>query len=98
MGTRLKIGDTVMVDSRKVTHHHRTPAYVYGKIGLIEKIHGEFKNPEQLSYGKDGIPEKILYSVLFKYAEIDTGNNITQTDELMMDIFEHWLTLVPSNK
>lgn len=96
MGLRFKIGDKVIVDSRKVTHHHRTPAYIYGKIGLIEKIHGEFKNPEQLAYGKEGIPRKILYSVLFKYREIDTDNDVTQTDELMMDIFEHWLTPVPS--
>ena len=95
MGQQFGIGDTVIVQSRKVTHHHRIPSYIYGKEGRIEKIHGKFKNPEQLAYGNNGLPEQTLYSVLFKYTDVEISKDILPSVELMMDIFEHWLSPGP---
>ncbi|HJM60802.1 MAG TPA: nitrile hydratase subunit beta, partial [Alphaproteobacteria bacterium] len=41
--------------------HLRTPWYVRGKSGEIERICGEFRNPEGLAYGEDGLPKQTLY-------------------------------------
>jgi len=64
----------------------RTPD---GKTGWIERIHGEFLNPESLAFGRDGLPKKTLYLVAFNQSDLwDKGNN---ADKLLVDIYEHWL-------
>ena len=34
--------------------HVRTPAYLRGKVGWVERVLGPFPNPEQLAYGLPG--------------------------------------------
>ena len=63
MPARFMPGDTVRIRVGSPTGHFRTPSYVQGKIGQIEAIHGEFRDPESLAYGKDGLPKKFLYLV-----------------------------------
>ena len=71
--------------------HLRTPWYLRGKTGVIERICGAFPNPEELAYGRDGLPERVLYRVRFSLDEIWANG---QFDTLDAEIFEHWLDAV----
>ncbi len=45
--------------------HVRTPWYCRGHAGVIERICGNFANPEELAYNRDGLPAQPLYRVRF---------------------------------
>jgi nitrile hydratase len=76
-------GQRVRVSDRAHEGHHRTPGYVKGKVGTVERLHGSFTNPETRAYGHDGLPEQPLYLVGF---EPDAGRG-----RICVDVFEHWL-------
>jgi nitrile hydratase len=88
-------GDAVRVRSGIATGHIRTPYYLRGRAGRIERICGAFANPEELAYGRDGLPAKPLYRVRFTMAEIwgaeDRGGTERPADTIDAEIFEHWL-------
>jgi nitrile hydratase len=70
----------------------RTPAYVRGKLGWIERLHGEFRNPEQLAYGGDGLPRQPLYLVGFRQMDLWQQRYAeSPRDKLYVDIYEPWL-------
>ena len=71
--------------------HVRTPFYIRGKTGWVERVHGEFLNPESLAYGRDGLPKRPLYLVGFYQAEVWGDTNASARDKLYVDIYEHWL-------
>ena len=75
-------GQRVRVAARRHDGHHRTPGYLKGKTGRVERIHGAFRNPETRAYGGDGLPEQTLYSVGFVAG---AGHS------LHVDVYEHWL-------
>lgn len=85
-------GDRVRVRADDPSGHVRTPRYVRGKTGWVERVHGEFRNPESLAYGGDGLPERPLYLVGFQQAEV-WGPRYAgpSNDTLTVDIYEHWL-------
>lgn len=70
--------------------HIRTPAYLRGKTGWIERKLGPFGNPEQQAYGLKGDP-LVLYRVRFTMAEIWGDTAERPEDTLDAEIFEHWL-------
>jgi len=57
----------------------------------VERVHGEFLNPESLAYGRDGLPKRPLYLVGFYQAEVWGDTNASARDKLYVDIYEHWL-------
>ena len=71
--------------------HVRTPWYIRGKSGVIERICGEFGNPEELAYGRDGTPKQILYRVRFMQNEVWDGYAENPKDTVDIEIYEHWL-------
>ena len=71
--------------------HIRTPFYVRGKSGWVERVYGEFPNPELLAYGRDGLPKRTLYLVGFYQKEIWDQYRAGAQDKLCVDIYEHWL-------
>ena len=73
-------GSRVRVAPREHDGHHRTPGYLKGRVGTIDRLHGEFRNPETRAYGGDGLPEQPLYLVRF-----DGGVPV------YADLFQHWL-------
>ena len=75
------VGDRVRVADRAHAGHHRTPGYVKGRRGRIERVHGSFTNPETRAYGSDGLPEVVLYQVAFELEQART----------YVDVYEHWL-------
>src|SRR6185503_3751316 len=60
---RFNVGDLVRVKRSDPPGHRRTPSYVKGKEGTIERVCGSFPNPEELAYGFDGEPKRVLYRV-----------------------------------
>ena len=93
---RFQPGDRVRVLDRLATTHVRTPAYARGKQGWIERVHGEFRNPETLAYGGDGQPRVPLYMVGFRQADLWHERYAESAQDcLYIDIYEHWLAEVP---
>lgn len=84
-------GDRVRVRDEKRPGHVRTPDYLKGKPGQIAAAFGEFRNPERLAYGEDGLPEKTLYKVGFRQVDLWDAYGGAPDDTLYVDIFEHWL-------
>ncbi|HEX5899223.1 MAG TPA: SH3-like domain-containing protein [Solirubrobacteraceae bacterium] len=84
-------GQRVRVDHREHEGHHRTPAYLKGKTGTVERVHPAFRNPETRAYGEDGLPKQPLYLVGFEQRDVWPGYGGHVDDRLYVDVFEHWL-------
>jgi Nitrile hydratase beta subunit, C-terminal len=82
-----RVGDAVRVSERAHDGHHRTPGYLKGRSGRVERVHGRFTNPETRAYGGDGLPELTLYQVVFGPDGLWAG----AADRTYVDVFEHWL-------
>jgi nitrile hydratase subunit beta len=86
------VGDRVRVKADERAGHVRTPAYVRGKLGWIQRIHGDFRDPEKLAYGLDGMPRQRLYMVGFRQTDLWQQRYAESPDDnLYVDIYEHWL-------
>ncbi|MDE0968543.1 MAG: nitrile hydratase subunit beta [Octadecabacter sp.] len=70
--------------------HVRTPAYLRGKIGIIERSLGTFPNPEALAYGV-AASDLPLHRVRFTMSDVWEGNAENPNDTLDAEIYEHWL-------
>mgnify|MGYP001157183200 FL=1 len=88
---RFEIGDKVQIIESHPPGHRRTPRYIRGKTGVIERVCGAFPNPEELAYGFDGSPERVLYRVKFKQIDVWPNYVGSNQDLIEMEIFEHWL-------
>ena len=86
-----RVGQQVRVAARSHDGHHRTPGYIKGKIGRVERSHASFTNPETRAYGSDGLPEQPLYLVAFAYGDVWPGDSLHAADRIYVDVFEHWL-------
>ena len=87
-----RVGESIRVDKRHSTGHCRTPSYIRGKKGVIERICGDFPNPEQIALGlKD--PEIItLYRCQFLLEDVFKNYKGSSGDTLELEIYEHWLS------
>ncbi len=91
MSPRFAPGQAVRVAVRDASGHMRTPAYVCGKRGVVERICGAFRNPEELAFGRrDGDPVP-LYRVRFVQADLWPSYEGPPRDTLDVEIYEHWL-------
>ena len=88
---RFEVGERVAVKRSFPPGHRRTPYYIRGKRGVIERICGTFPNPEELAYGFDGEPKRVLYRVRFKQKEVWPEYDGPEGDWIEMEIYEHWL-------
>jgi hypothetical protein len=94
---RFQPGDRVWVRDEERPGHLRTPHYIRGKTGSIEAVHGSFRNPESLAYGRDGLPRRPLYLVGFLQSEVwERRYRGGPRDRVYVDIYEHWLE--PANE
>lgn len=84
-------GDHVRVRKAHPPGHVRTPHYVRDRVGVVESVAGDFADPEELAYGRDGLPKKTLYRVRFLQAELWPNYAGSVADSLVVDIYEHWL-------
>ena len=91
MTARFKPGDRVRVRAGSPPGHIRTPTYIQGRIGAVERLHGTYRNPESLAYGGDGLPKQTLYLVRFAQPHVWPKYPGPARDQLLIDIYEHWL-------
>ena len=68
--------------------HIRTPYYVRGVAGEVVRHLGDFPNPEDLAFGRPAA-RLALYHVRFRKGAI--WAEAKPDDELLVEIFEHWL-------
>ena len=73
--------------------HVRTPYFLRGKEGIVDSVAGVFANPEELAYGRAGLPRRPLYRVRFRQADLWPDYAGPAADALTADIFAHWLEL-----
>lgn len=88
-------GDRVRVQDRHPAGHVRTPYYCRGRTGVVERICGEFRNPERLAYGDDGLPERPLYRVRFRQRHLWPDYAGRDDDVVEIEIYQHWLDPAP---
>jgi nitrile hydratase len=91
MNARFGVGVRVRVRSAFPLGHVRTPAYIRGKTGVVERILGPFRNPEELAYGRGGEPAQPLYRVRFLQSEVWQGYTGSCADTVDVEIYQHWL-------
>ncbi len=90
MAPRFSTGSRVRVRVASPPGHFRTPAYVQGKVGRVEGVHGEFRNPESLAHGGDGLPRRTLYLVGFGMDHVWEDEGLSR-HRVYVDLYEHWL-------
>jgi nitrile hydratase len=91
MSPRFKPGDAVTVRRAYPPGHLRTPHYIRGKAGVVERICGSFANPEELAYGRNGLPALPLYRVRFAQRQVWPDYTGGTGDSVDIEIYEHWL-------
>lgn len=84
-------GDLVAVRVAYPLGHVRTPFYIRGKRGVVERICGAYPNPEELAYARPGLPAQPLYRVRFLQSEIWPGYRGREEDTVDIEIYQHWL-------
>ena len=91
MTARYAVGDRVHVREAYPPGHIRTPYFIRGKSGVINDIAGEFANPEELAYGRVGLPKLTLYHVSFRQTDLWSDYNGGPSDATVVAIYENWL-------
>ena len=91
MSARFGVGERVRVRSAFPLGHVRTPFYIRGKTGTVERILGPFRNPEELAYGRAGEPAQPLYRVRFLQREVWPNYAGAAADTVDVEIYQHWL-------
>jgi nitrile hydratase len=86
-----KPGDRVRVRHAAPLGHVRTPWYIRGHAGEIERLCGAFANPEELAYNRDGLPAQPLYRVRFRQREVWPNYAGSDRDTIDVEIYQHWL-------
>ena len=85
------VGQEVKVLQKDPSGHVRTPHYIRGHTGTIERICGAFPNPEQLAEQHDGLPAQPLYRVRFRQQDVWPDYRGNPADVLEVEIYQHWL-------
>lgn len=84
------MAERVRVRTAMPPGHVRTPAYLRGKTGVIERPLGRFGDPEEQAYGRIG-QTRPLFRVRFTMAEVWGDAAERPTDTLDAEIYGHWL-------
>ena len=91
LAPRFRPGDAVRVREAAPPGHLRTPFYIRGHAGVIERLCGAFPNPEELAQMRDGLPAQPLYRVRFRQKDVWPDYAGAPGDALEIEIFQHWL-------
>lgn len=91
MSARYAPGDRVRVKHLFPPGHCRTPFYTRGRAGTVLGIADRQPNPEELAYGRDGLPRQPVYRVSFPQAEFWPDYAGSPEDRVVVDLLEPWL-------
>lgn len=70
--------------------HIRTPGYIYGVAGIIERVCGRHGDPSFLGFGLEA-PKVQLYRVQFRQQDIWPEQTNLGDDVVEVEVYEHWL-------
>ena len=76
--------------------HLRTPGYLFGATGVVERCVGAFAEPSLKAFGVDAPPEQHLYHVRFRQAELWAHAEAPE-DTVGAEIYQDWLLEVKSH-
>jgi hypothetical protein len=88
---RFRPGDRVRVRNAAPLGHLRTPYYIRGQEGVVERLCGAFPNPEELAQQRDGLPAQPLYRVRFRQKDVWPSYHGGGADVIELEIYQHWL-------
>lgn len=88
---RFKVGERAKVRSDAPPGHVRTPWYVRGRTGFVERLCGCFPNPEEIAYTRAGLPAQPLYRLRFLQRDLWPDYRGEPKDALDVDVYQHWL-------
>lgn len=88
---RFRPGNSVRVRFADPPGHIRTPWYIRGQAGVVERLCGAFGNPEELAYNRAAAPRQPLYRVRFRQSQVWPDYGGLPDDTLDVEIFQHWL-------
>lgn len=91
ISARFKTGDRVSVRFADPPGHIRTPWYIRGHTGVIERVCGAFPNPEELAFHRPGLPAQPLYRVRFMQRDVWPDYTGPAHDTIEIEIYQHWL-------
>ena len=91
MQARYKVGEKVRVMKAYPPGHIRTPFYIRGHTGTIERVCGAFPNPEELAQMRDGLPAQPLSRVRFRQKDVWPDYRGPDGDVVEIEIYQHWL-------
>ena len=91
IAARFRTGDRVAVRVAYPIGHVRTPFYIRGKHGVVERLCGAFPNPEELAYARSGEPAQPLYRVRFRQRDVWPDYAGQAGDVIEVEIYQHWL-------
>ncbi len=88
---RFRPGERVRVRRAAPPGHLRTPWYIRGHEGEVERVCGFYANPEELAFNRHGLPKRALYRVRFPQTAVWPDYDGPARDTLEIEIYEHWL-------
>ena len=91
MSPRFRVGQQVSIDNRTEPRHHRVPAYVKGRVGVVVLLCSRQGEPEQLGYGIKNADRHCVYRVQLRQPDLWPAYNGAPGDTIEIEIFEHWL-------
>jgi len=91
MSARFKTGDRVRIDTRSEARHHRVPAFVKGRAGIVERVCLPHPQPEKVAKADPDGEEFTVYRVRLMQNDLWPDYAGPANDSLEIEIFEHWL-------
>jgi nitrile hydratase len=88
---RFKPGEPVRVRRAFPPGHIRTPIYIRGAQGVIERDCGDCVNAEERAFGRPGLPKLPLYRVRFEQRQIWPDYAGPENDSVEIEIYTNWL-------
>ena len=98
MSARFTAGERVRIRQADTPGHVRTPYYIRGKEGVVSMLLGELPNPEELAYGRDGLPVVPVYWVRFQQTDLWPDYQGPENDTTEVEVQEHWLEPIEEMK
>jgi nitrile hydratase len=95
---RYRPGDGVAVRRAAPPGHVRTPWYIRGCRGTVERLCGTFANPEELAYNRSGEPRQPLYRVRFEQRRVWPDYAGPTGDTIDVELYQHWLEPDPQGR